>query len=309
MLRKILIAVDGSLHSKSALAYVASVFSASTDVQFTIINIQPIISQYLIDEARLDSRADTELRQVMERQRADSEKILETARDQFVRLGIDTNMIHTISQVRHQGQAKDIIDYAHMHLYDAIVVGRRGLSRIQKVFMGSTSAKIMEHAAAIPVWVIDGDVKAQKLLVPVDISEISLQMMEYLSLLLGEKTHLHVTLYHIDETPGRSSASLIDSTQGAIADIIAKSEQHWADRFWKKAKERFEAAGISNDQVEYLTVPRSGHIAKMIMERIQTGDYDTIFMGRRGSGSAFFFGNVSHYVIERLTDRALWVMG
>ena len=152
MLRKILIAVDGSLHSKSALAYVASVFGPSSDVRFTIFNVQPMISLYLVDEARIDPRADSELRRVIERQTADSNELLTDARDHLVRLGIDADKISLFSQVRRQGQAKDIIDYAHKYLFDAVVVGRRGLSRIQKAFIGSTSAKIVEHAASMETF-------------------------------------------------------------------------------------------------------------------------------------------------------------
>ena len=74
MLRKILIAVDGSMHSKGALAYVASVFKQTSEVQFTLFNVQPIISQYLQEEARTDPRAEVELRRAIDRQTADSDR-------------------------------------------------------------------------------------------------------------------------------------------------------------------------------------------------------------------------------------------
>jgi nucleotide-binding universal stress UspA family protein len=170
MLRKILIAVDGSIHSKNALEYVASLFRQTAEVQFSILNVQPIVSQYLLDEARTVPKAYNDLQRVINRQTAESNEMLESARGRFIRLGIESGRISVVSQVRLQGQAKDIIDYAHKHLYDAIVVGRRGLSRVQKAFMGSTSAKIMEHAASIPVWIVDGDVRGNNILAAVDAS-------------------------------------------------------------------------------------------------------------------------------------------
>ncbi len=308
MLRKILIAVDGSIHSKGALAYVASVFKQSPKVQFTLFNVQPIISQYLLEEARTDSKADDELRRLIDRQTLDSDELLQKARDQFVRMGMDLKRIKVVSQVRKQGQAKDIIDYAHQHLCDAIVVGRRGLSRIQKAFMGSTSAKILEHAASIPVWIVDGDVRARKILVPIDVSETSLQMVDYIGLMLGGQSDVHLTLYHVDETPKESSATS-EGYPKIVAGVIAKGEQRWQNSYWAAAKANLEESGIHSSQVEQLTVPRTGRIAKMILEKVQAGDYDTIILGRRGSGNAFFLGSVSHYVIERLTDRAVWLIG
>lgn len=308
MLRKILIAVDGSIHSKSALAYVASVLRQSPEVQFTLFNVQPIISQYLLEEARTDSKADAELRRVIDRQTVDSNELLEKAREKFVTMGIESGRIKIVSHVRRQGQAKDIIDYAHQHLYDAIVVGRRGMSRIQKAFMGSTSAKIVEHAASIPVWIVDGDVKANKILVPLDISDTSKQIIDYVGLMLGGHSNVRLTLYHVDETPGTSGAE-DDGYQKIMAGAITKGEQRWKNHFWAAAKANLETAAVHSSQVEQLIVPRTGRIGKMILEQVKIGDYDSVILGRRGGGDAFFFGSVSRYVMERLTGRALWLIG
>lgn len=308
MLRKILIAVDGSMHSKGALAYAASVFNRSPEVQFTLFNVQPIISLYLVEAARRDSKADAELRRVIEQQTADSNELLEKARGQFVRMGIQQKSIKVVSQVRRQGQAKDIIDYAHQHLFDAIVVGRRGLSRIQKAFMGSTSAKIVEHAASIPVWIVDGDVQARKILVPVDISETSMRIVEYIGMMLRGQPDVRLTFYHVDETPV-SGHAVSGGYRAAMADILAKCEKHWQESDWIAARKTLEASGIHGSRFDMVTVPRTGRIAKMLLEQVQSGDYDTVILGRRGSNNAFFLGSVSHYVIERLTDRALWLIG
>ena len=307
MLRKILIAVDGSLQSKSALAYVAGIFHQESEVRFTIYNVQPIVSQYLVDEARTDPKAHEDLQRVMQHQAAESNALLEEARDRFVRMGINSDQVNVFSQVRMQGQAKDIIDYAHRHLYDAIVVGRRGLSRIQKAFMGSTSSKVAEHAASIPVWIVDGDVRAGKILVATDCSDTSRQMVDYLGMMLGGQSDIRMTFYHVDETPNAGHAA--DLQGMAISGIIAKGEQRWQDRFRKHAKESLEACGIHGSRITYLTEPRAGRIGKMILEQVKAGDYDTVVLGRRGTGNAFFFGSVSHYVTERLTERAVWLIG
>ena len=263
MLRKILIAVDGSMHSKGALAYVASVFKQSPEVQFTLFNVQPMISQYLLEEARTDSKADAELRRVIDQQTVDSNALLEKTRDQFVRMGVDLKCIKLVSQVRRQGQAKDVIDYAHRHLYDAIVVGRRGLSRIQKAFMGSTSAKIMEHAASIPVWIIDGDVRARKILVPIDVSDTSMQMVDYIGMILGGQSDVHLTLYHVDETPV-ASHSTAEGNRMIMADAIAKTEQAGDARSHPQA---LQAGAGQHDGVVVAPVqlPQSGiHVASQI---------------------------------------------
>ena len=83
--------------------------------------------------------------------------------------------------IQYQGQPKRnyelVVKDAEKGLYDAIVVGRRGLSRAQKTFMGSVSAKLTTHSRVIPVWVVDGDVRSMKILVaawPAILTRISL---------------------------------------------------------------------------------------------------------------------------------------
>ena len=308
MLRKILIAVDGSMHSRNALAYVADLFRRTAEVQFTIFNVQPIVSQYLLDEARIDPKAYSDLQRLINRQTAESNEMLESARGRFIRMGIKPDRIDVVSQVRMQGQAKDIIDYAHKHLYDAIVAGRRGLSRVQKAFMGSTSAKVMAHAAAIPVWIVDGEVRANNILAAVDASSAALQMVDYLAFMLAGHPEVRLTFYHVDEMPaGISYAS--DSSEEVLAAMVSQGEDNWQERFWQEAGKRLKAAGMAENRIEQLRAPRTGRIAKMILEQVQAGNFDTVVLGRRGAGNAFFLGSVSHYVSEHLVDRAVWLVG
>jgi hypothetical protein len=54
MEKRILMAVDDSIHSHHSLRYAIKMLSGSKDVTFTLFHGQPMISQYLSDEARRD---------------------------------------------------------------------------------------------------------------------------------------------------------------------------------------------------------------------------------------------------------------
>ena len=133
-------------------------------------------------------------------------------------------------------------------------------------------------------------------------------MVDYIGRMLGGQPEARLTLYHVDETPEASHADS-ESYPGILSGVIAKGEQRWQNMYWAAAKANLEEAGIHGSRVEQVTVPRTGRIARMILEEVQDNGYDTVIMGRRGSGNAFFFGSVSHYVMERLTDRAVWLIG
>lgn len=48
---------------------------------------------------------------------------------------------------------KSIINYSNQHNMDLIVIGRRGLNRVKRILVGSTSSYVIEHAK-IDVFVI-----------------------------------------------------------------------------------------------------------------------------------------------------------
>jgi nucleotide-binding universal stress UspA family protein len=63
----------------------------------------------------------------------------------MVRMGIDSQRIETVTRTKKLGLGKDIIDFGQNRNFDAIVIGRRGLSRLQEMYMGSVSRHIINR--------------------------------------------------------------------------------------------------------------------------------------------------------------------
>ena len=72
MEKKILMAVDDSIHANQSLRYATKMFSGSKDVTFTLFHGQPMISQYLLDEAKTDPKANASLKKVIKKKRRGS---------------------------------------------------------------------------------------------------------------------------------------------------------------------------------------------------------------------------------------------
>ena len=78
--------------------------------------------------------------------------------------GIVGSDVKIVSQTHMLGLTRDILEYSHKHQCDAIFAGPRGLTRLQKLFMGSISTKLMKHSGKIPVCIVDGPVRPHKIL-------------------------------------------------------------------------------------------------------------------------------------------------
>jgi hypothetical protein len=128
-------------------------------------------------EAKTDFKAKAELRKLIRKNTEHAGSILEKHKAQMVSMGISKKCVDVATRPRLMGLAKDVLDCPERGLYDAVVVGGRGLSRVQKAFMGSLTAKLVEHCRVVPVWVIDGQVTSTRFLVAVDGPEASLRML------------------------------------------------------------------------------------------------------------------------------------
>jgi nucleotide-binding universal stress UspA family protein len=69
--------------------------------------------------------------------------------------GIPGNRITVKIQVKKVGIARDIMLEAQEGKYNAIVVGRRGVSAIKEFMFGSISNKVVSFARNCTVWVVD----------------------------------------------------------------------------------------------------------------------------------------------------------
>jgi len=149
--KKIVIAVDDSRHSKNAVRYAAGVYKALKDINFTLMHVQPTISQYLLDEAKKSSQAYAELEKVNQKNSETASHLLEKYKEQMIALGIAEADIQLKNQARMLGVAKDILVFSTAGHFDALIMGRRGLSGLGEVFLGSVSANVVDHSTDTPV--------------------------------------------------------------------------------------------------------------------------------------------------------------
>lgn len=80
--------------------------------------------------------------------------LLEQAVGRLEKAGLRPDQISTKTASGVASRAKAIVDEAKNGGYGTIVVGRRGLSRVEEFFMGSVSSKVMQLAQEMAVWVV-----------------------------------------------------------------------------------------------------------------------------------------------------------
>lgn len=138
---KILLAVDGSAHTKKMLAYLVThgELLAPTN-SFTLLTVQP----QLPPRARSMVGKDA----VETYQREEAEKVLGPATQFLVRHGINPK---SIAKVGHAGET--ICKVANTGKYDLLVMGSHGHGVFGNLVMGSVATQVLSHSK-VPVLLV-----------------------------------------------------------------------------------------------------------------------------------------------------------
>ncbi len=154
--KKILVAIDDSENAMRAVEFIANLFT--TDSKITLFNV-------IQDTAALCEMNSPELTPYFKSQQSSfcllEEKkqelvnqAVQKAKEILMDAGFEEKNITVKSVIKKRGIARDIIKEAQAD-YNAIVLGRRGLSGIKDFILGSVSQKVFNSAKDISVLVVN----------------------------------------------------------------------------------------------------------------------------------------------------------
>ncbi len=139
---KILVAMDTSEEATKALDYAGTMVEI-TECEVTLLHVIRGFESWTVD-------ASEELRKA----ERTGETLLEEAVGRLERAGLDRDRISTKIRTGAASRAEAIVEEARNGGCGTIVIGRRGLSRVEEFFMGRVSKKVLQLAKWMAVWVV-----------------------------------------------------------------------------------------------------------------------------------------------------------
>ena len=309
MEKKILIAVDDSMYSKNAVRYAAGIYEMLKDMKFTLMHVQPTISQYLLDEAKKSSQAYAELEKVNHKNAETAGNLLDKYKEQMMALGVAETDIHSATQPRMLGVAKDILEYSTAGNFNAVIMGRRGLSGLGELLIGSVSANVVSHTTKSPIWLVGEERPSKDILIAVDGSENSLKAVEHLANIVQKNADIKILFYHV--TPKLKDFCPVDFEElhsEELEEIIRKGDKECIDQFFSHAKKKFNEAGIQESQINFKVSEGLFRVGKAVLDEYRQGNFGTLVVGSRGMNKKYFTGSVSRFLINEVSEGALWVV-
>jgi len=310
--KKILVATDGSIHSERSIAYIGHLFGKDSSARATLFYVLPPLPPVLTEKGEgygdwqvLSQKA----QQLMDIHRRKARAVMDRGRAILMKAGLGEEVINTQIVEKKIGLARDIIYEAEKGNYDAVVVGRRGLSKLESAIMGSISTKVVQALQTRPVWVIDGKITSNKILMPMDASDASLKAVDHLGFMIDGLPGIEVTLYHVLPRLGLFTAEEeIDLSD--IEDLWMEKEAEDIYAIFEQAKKMLQDAGLPGKQVKYKIKKGPTNVAREILREAQRRDFGTIVMARRGLSKTreFFMGSVSSKILASAENLAVWIV-
>ncbi len=315
--KRILVAVDWSDQSLETVRYVSRIlpsnraevvlFHVSSRVPASYWDSQkePAFRYDIINVSEWERGQESIIRQFMDKSR----RVLLEA-------GLPDDAIVVSVKERKAEIARDIMEESR-YGYDAIVVGRTGVSLLKDMVLGSIANKLIERLSHMPLWVVGGRPRPDKILVGLDSSEGSMRAVRHVAQTLNDSPFTHVTLFH--------AVRGLESYLMGFGEVFVMSyDQSWFDRVgeevdksreemkevFKEARNCLVSAGFAPERVDCRIMEQVGSRSGAIVSEADQGGYDTIVVGRRGLSKVqeFIMGRVGSKVIQLAKKKAVWVV-
>jgi nucleotide-binding universal stress UspA family protein len=308
-LAKILLPYDGSSSARLAVKFTAVLGAAGGNAVQSLTLLRVVGGSYLARHIQNVDLRVTRLDQTKEWQRIRHRYLEEEIRPLLAEgqeLLIQYGFPAPIELKIVEGKIGDqILEVAQIENCSAIIMGRRGLSPVKELFLGSATHHVLSRATGLTVFIVgpeqalEPDRPIFPLLLPVDGSEASMAAVRQAAALAQACTTQdpQITLIHVLDlallglTLPEESELLLDEGQKALA----------------AARQILDQAGLAEFTQEKLVCGNPGQI---IAEEAEAQQCALIYMGSIGHSALarLFIGSVTNSVLHLVTKPTVAVV-
>lgn len=312
----ILVAVDGSKNSFRAVQYAGELLPPERS-RLTLFHVLDHIQDGFWDlESHPMFRSSVaRTRAWQSRQEGFIGAFMERSRTHLLERGFAEDSVQICIRKREADVARDLLQESE-NGYQAMILGRRGLSPLKDLILGSVAERMAGGMAVVPVCVVGERIHVDRVLIAMDGSREADRAVQFAGgALAGRK--LDVLLVHVlrggnlsawqetGDAGGEQELALDEDTEQAFKSL---EEKAWG---FLEQQIRYLRAQLGPDaRVEATVIKDSESRAMTIMKTARNGRYGTVLLGRRGLSRVqqFLMGSVSRKLLQITDDRACWIV-
>lgn len=285
--RHLLVTISHDPRHLHGVRYVAYFFRDKRNIRLTLFNVVADAPAVWAEELSYETLTQGE--EQAKRNLDRSLKVLAECKSILVQHGFDPAMIDTKHTSQGMSRTRSILKEGEEGLYDAVVLGRRGVMRLEEILDESVTKGLLMEEVTFPLWICrDPEWGRRSVLVCVDGSEPSLRVADHAGFMVAPDKDHNLTLFHV-RRPGEP----LDQVE----------------RLLTQAREVLEHNGVEPERIS-LRVEESTKPAQAILREAGERRYAAVAVGRTGAGggllSRLFMGSACMALFRELREAALW---
>jgi nucleotide-binding universal stress UspA family protein len=289
MNKHLLVTVSEDYSAMHGLRFVGHFLHDKQDIKITLFLTAPSPSPTNFEPAA-NANPEAEERQFRLREQR-SQSIIAKAQEILTRFGFSPDQIDSKLVFSRRSKVTDIAQEAQQGLYDAVVLGRRGVSWLEEALGESVTRGLLEETLSFPFWICrKPDAERRNVLLCVDGSPPSMRMADHVGFMLSTQEAHEVTLFRIvrpNAVSRRAAESIFEECRLILLDN-----------------------GVAPEQIN-VKVAHESNVAHSILHAAEQGRYAAVAIGRTGVGGGLinrlFMGSASSTLFRELTGAGLWV--
>lgn len=284
--RHILLTVSDNYSSLFAVRFTAGFFNRFEDLKITLLYVATNPKAGLTEAEIIQDYGNLSRREAQTRSQAQT--ALDKAAEILVLKRFPPENIHKKITFKQLGTAKDIIQEGITGMYDAIALGRRGISSLEELIDESVSKQVFTTPMDIPLWICRSHEKpAPSVLLCTDGSAASLRCADHVGFMLKDEPEHEITLLHV----------LSHASSAQPGETIAA------------ARSMLEENGVAPARIHHRIV-EGLNTPDTILKVFNEGNFGVLATGRTGRGETrtlHLLGSVSMSLLKHLESGTLWI--
>jgi nucleotide-binding universal stress UspA family protein len=307
-MQKLLIALDGSEPSMRAVEYISRMVPPEHK-QVVVFHVLPELPEPFFD---FDLSEPVHLPTIpiidwQRRQKERADEMATKACEILTAAGFSAGSIQVKIQPKQSGYARDILDESKKG-YQALVVGRIGLSNMAEIGIGSLTTKLLSKMSHIPMVIVGQEPEPGRVLIAFDGSGGSKSCVRSVGGLMARPETDIILCYVV------RPLNIYQTGAEFFKDTYQKEWLETRKRSIipaiSEAKKNLVAAGFQERRIFIEIISESESRASAVVREASTRRSGTIAVGRRGLTivDEFMIGRVSTKVVHLATNKAIWVV-
>lgn len=316
MQNKVLLAVDGSERCKSVILEMGQVLKSQPDSNLLLYHcVQRLGAPYT---AGLYEVANV-YHLTVEQQKKIGESVLEESRRVLLESGFPENRVQVKLKLDSDDPAQDILDEAKKGGVNTIAVGRRGLTQLEGLLIGSTSCRVAQYSGPITVWIVDTPLhQTKKALVSIQGIPGGKMLTRYVTDSINLLPYSHFTLLHLlppmPPTFWDDGHILNTEEQKARQGQVEKWRSDYMQQFEKlmaEGRDFLIYKGASPGNIEMRVEKTRVGIARDLLDEIAREKYQMVIMGKKSlqKKTPFLMGSIANKLLYNARGVILCLVG